>query len=97
MAQMLYEDEEFKILKTKDYIVVRKRKPYSFHSHFHKYSGAKSLIDLFYKKLQPEDEYFNVAMQRITEPKEFQNFTIQKRKQRYYNVNKGIKNKGRRG
>lgn len=95
MALVLYEDNLFKILKGHDYIVVRKDFPYSFHSHFGKYSGAKRLVNLFYRKLQPEDSYFNVAMQRITTEAEFNAFIPQRDKQYYMNINKGVRRKCR--
>lgn len=91
MAQELYEDEEFKIVKAHDYIVVRKNHPYEFHSHFQKYAGARSLIRMFYKKVKPTDEYFNTAMQRITTEPEFNSFAQQRKKQMYRNVNKGTR------
>lgn len=89
MSQLLYEDEHFKIVKAHDYVVIRKNHPYEFHSHFHKYGGARSLIKLFYRKVQPEDDYFHTAMKRITTEVEFNRFSPQRRKQQYYNVNKG--------
>lgn len=92
MATLLLEDSDFTILRGFDYIVVRKDSPYSFHSHFRRYSGALSLIRLFGRKLQPENEYFYVAMQRITTPEEFEKFAPQKKqKQKYYNANKGLR------
>lgn len=91
MSHEVYSDEDFQIVKRRDYIVIRKNHPYEFHSHFHKYSGARSLIKMFYKRIQPEDEYFNTAMKRVTTEAEFNNFVPQRRKQNYYNVNKGVK------
>ena len=89
MSRTLWEDSEFKILFAKDYVVVRKNYPYDFHSHFKKFSGARSLVQMYYKKLQPYDDYFNVAMQRITTEEEWSKFTPQKPKQRYFNSNRG--------
>lgn len=91
MAKELYEDDQFRIVMGHDFVVIRKDYPYEFHSHFHKYAGAITLVKLFYKKLQPADEYFYVAMQRITTENEFNTFSPQKRKQMYYNINKGVR------
>ena len=83
--KILFEDKEFKIIKSCDYVVVRKNNDYSFHSHFKRYSGAIGLIKLFYKKIQPNVNYFNIAMQRITTEKEFNSFITIRLKQKYYN------------
>lgn len=91
MAQELWEDDNFRIVLAHDFVVIRKNHPYEFHSHFHKLAGAKMLIRMFYKKLQPSDEYFYTAMQRITTESEFKKFVPEKKKQMYYNVNKGAK------
>lgn len=85
MPQTLYEDEEFKILKAKDFIVVRKNAPYEFHSHFKNYKGAKSLIVMFRKWVKPHDEYFHTAMQRITTEQEFNKFVEERKKDKYVN------------
>lgn len=91
MYQLLFEDENFRILKgNRDYVVVRKNYPYEFHSHFRKYEGAKELIELFYKKVKPYGNYFSVAMQRITTEEEFESFVSKKKKVKYRN-NKGRK------
>ncbi|GAB6153699.1 hypothetical protein JCM17380_24490 [Desulfosporosinus burensis] len=92
-ARLLYEDKEFRLLKSRDYVVVRKDHPYEFHSHFQKYTGAMSLISLFYKRLIPSEEYFRIAMERIITEAEHEDFAEQRVKQMYFNVNK----KGVRG
>lgn len=80
-AKILWEDSNFKILHGRDYIVVRKNYPYEFHSHFKSLTGAKVLVELFYKKLRPYHKYFNTAMKRITIEEEWDSFTPQKYKQ----------------
>lgn len=95
-AKLLYEDSEFRLLKSRDYVVVRKDHPYEFHSHFQKYSGAVCLINLFYKRLIPSEEYFRIAMERITTEVELENFAEQRVKQMYFNVNKRGAKKHRR-
>lgn len=85
MPHILYEDEEFKILKNKDFLVVRKNAPYEFHSHFKSYRGAKSLIVMFRKGVKPHDDYFYTAMQRITTPQEFDKLIIERKKDNYIN------------
>lgn len=75
MASVLFEDKNFKVIHSRDFIVIRKNHEYSFHSHFKKYDGAMGLIHLFYKKVLPTDEYFNTAMKRITTEEEFKRLT----------------------
>jgi len=89
MATLLHEDSNFTILRGFDYIVVRKNSPYEFHSHFKRYSGALGLIRLFDKKVQPQDEYFNTAMKRITTEAEFESFGHSNKKPQYHNSTKG--------
>ncbi|WMU08069.1 hypothetical protein vBCtySFA67_00051 [Clostridium phage vB_CtyS-FA67] len=91
MANLLWEDECFKVVHSRDYVLIRKDFPYEFHSHFKRYSGAKGLVSLFYKKLQPHNQYFAVAMQRVTTEEEYSKFVPQRGKEKYYNVNKGGK------
>jgi len=83
--KILFEDKEFKIIRSCDYVVIRKNNSYSFHSHFRKYSGAIGLIKLFYKKIRPSTNYFYIAMQRVTTEQEFNNFKTIRLKQKYYN------------
>ena len=79
MAKTIFEDREFKVVKGYDFIVVRKDSPYSFHSHFKSLTGARGLIRLFYKKVQPFKEYFNTAMKRVTTDREFDSFRKEKK------------------
>lgn len=82
MAKVIFEDKEFQVVKGYDFVVVRKDSPYSFHSHFRSLTGARGLIRLFYKKIQPIKEYFNTVMKRITTELEFDSFKKEKRVQR---------------
>lgn len=93
MSRILYENEDFKILQAKDYVVVRKGDyPYDFHSHFKRYSGAEKLLRLFKKKLKPHDKYFNMALKRITTEAEWDSYTDEKSsKPMYYNSSKGVR------
>lgn len=85
MANLIFEDDEFKILKGKDFILVRKDKPHHFHSHFEKLDGAKSILNLFYKRIKPQAAYFHEAMRRICTEDEFAMMRNEKIKQRYRN------------
>lgn len=87
-ARLLFEDKQFRLLKGRDYIVVRKDFPYEFHSHFQNRDGAMLLISLFYKRMKPLDDYFIVAMERITTESERGNFGVHKAKPMFFNVNK---------
>ena len=82
MAKTIFEDREFKVVKGYDFVVVRKDSPYSFHSHFKSLTGARGLIRLFYKRVQPFKEYFNTAMKRITTEVEFFSFKAESKRQR---------------
>jgi hypothetical protein len=86
--KVLFEDKTFKIIKSEDYVVIRKDKAYSFHSHFRRYSGAMGLIRLFYKQIKPSMNYFYIAMQRITTKKEFKDLKGINENKKYYNKNK---------
>lgn len=88
MKKKLYEDKEFVIYHTnRDYILIRKNGEYGQHSHFDRFSGAKLLVDLFYKKVLPYNPYFKEAMERICDDREIKKFKEEKIKQRYYNSN----------
>lgn len=94
MSDLMYEDDNFKIIQSsRDFVVIRKDFPYEFHSHFKRYSGARGLIRLFYKQIIPNEPYFYTAMERITTDAEFDSFYPQKEKQLYRNVNKGVNRK----
>lgn len=80
MAKTIFEDREFKVVKGYDFVVVRKDSPYGFHSHFKSLTGARGLIRLFYKKIQPRREYFNTAMKRVTYESEFEGFNIERKR-----------------
>lgn len=83
--KVLFEDKIFKIIKSEDYVVIRKDKGYSFHSHFRRYSGAIGLIRLFYKQVKPSMNYFYIAMQRITTEKEFKDLKGIDKNKKHYN------------
>lgn len=88
MKKKLFEDKEFVIYHTnRDYILIRKNGGYAQHSHFDRFSGAKLLIDLFYKKVVPYNPYFKEAMERICYENEICKFKEEKVKQKYYNSN----------
>ena len=94
MKKKLFEDKEFIIYNTnRDYVLIRKNGEYGQHSHFDRFSGAKLLVDLFYKKVLPYNPYFREAMERICYEKEIKHFKEAKKKQRYYNSNgkKGVR------
>ncbi len=88
MRKKLFEDKEFIIYATnRDYILIRKEGEYKQHSHFDRFSGAKLLVDLFYKKILPYNPYFKQAMERICFDNELTSFKQEKKKQMYYNSN----------
>jgi hypothetical protein len=91
MSKVIYEDEEFQIVKAYDFVVVRKNQEYDFHSHFVRHTGARSLIRLFYKHVLPENQYFLEAMKRVTTVEEFEKLAKPKFnvKQSYRNINNG--------
>lgn len=89
MPKVLYEDSNFKILKGRDYILVRKDYPYNYHAHFKEERGAHLVINLFNKQMVPREPYFIESMRRITTEGEFASFTEQRVKPRYRNNNRG--------
>lgn len=93
MGKLLYTDETFRIVQKHDFVVARRGLPHNYHSHFKKFAGAKQLIELYNKHLIPHNEYFRIAMRRITTDEEWERFTPQAEKQKYYNSNKGIRRK----
>lgn len=85
MANLIFEDDEFKILKGKDFILARKNKSHLFHSHFDKLDGAKNVLNLFYKGIKPQVAYFHEAIRRICTEDEFARMRDEGIKQRYRN------------
>lgn len=88
MYSILFEDSEFKILQTKDIVLVRKNKPYECHSHFKHTDGAMLILKLFYKRVKPYEPFFIEAMRRITTSQEFNSFREQSKKYKYKNNSK---------
>lgn len=83
---IVYEDKNFKILKRyNDYVLIRKNRPYSFHSHFRNLQGAKIVIGFFNRGMRPNKPYFISSMQRITTVDEYDAFGFRKKKMQYRN------------
>jgi hypothetical protein len=90
-ARLIYEDDNFKILYKRDYIVARKGHAHEFHSHFKTLQGAHILIELFNNNLLPRKPYFMLAMCRICTEEEFQSLRLEPFKQKYKNKCRGRK------
>ncbi|MDF2612516.1 MAG: hypothetical protein K0S71_302 [Clostridia bacterium] len=87
MSSSIFEDGEFRILQGRGFTLVRKNKPYTYHSHFKHMDGTRLMIKLYYQKVIPYEPYFIEAMRRITTPEEFSSFRKQSRKCKYKNTN----------
>jgi hypothetical protein len=91
-AKIIWEHGEFKVLRSRrDFVLVRKGYPYEFHAHFKDLKGCKTLVKLFEKKKIPFQEYYKLAMERITTEEEREQFTPQRKKLYYFNSQKGVR------
>jgi hypothetical protein len=84
-AKIFYEDEEWKIIHNRDYVLIRKNKPYEFHSHFRTVQGAYLLLELFNLGYMPNKPYFVQAMLRVCTDEEFIRLKEEPKKQKYRN------------
>ena len=86
MADSIWEDKEFRIIRCKrDYVLIRKNFAYKYHAHFEDLKGAKTVVVLFYKKLIPHGRYQRGSMKRLTTDEEYENFVEQRKKPKYRN------------
>ncbi len=82
---------QFTLGRTKEgYIVINNEREYEIHSHFDNESGARKCIDLINRGLQPRSRYFKKAAVRLIGEEEY-NGLVETRKEKYVNVNKGVK------
>lgn len=82
---------QFTLGRTKEgYIVINNEREYESHSHFYNESGARKCIDLINRGLQPRSRYFKKAAVRLIGEEEYKGL-VETRKEKYVNVNKGVK------
>ncbi len=60
------------------------------HTHFKSKHGARKFIYLMDKSLLPQSPYFVESAKRVLTEEEFNKLKI-RRKQKYHNVNRGVK------
>lgn len=81
---------KFEVRETsRDYIVIRVGGEYSQHAHIKTKQGVRELLYLIEKKWLPRSEYLKESCRRLLTEDEF--MELKQKKQRYYNVNKGIR------
>ena len=97
MAEFIDMIDEYKIQKgSRDYIVSNVSGKYENHGHFQKLSTCYVVVRLLRKNTIPKSPYLIEAARRITtDPKYRETLTHKlkklKRKQMYYNSNKGVR------
>lgn len=79
---------QFDIIKQHgNYIVRRVDGEYSQHAHLSSMKGCKLLIRLIHTNTLPSSRYLQESCRRLLSEDEYKRL---RKKQRYYNVNKGI-------
>jgi len=95
MARVVDVIGDYKIIRTsKDYIVINTKGEHRHHSHVKKESTARLLIKLVTRKTMPRSDYLVEAARRITLDDKYRyelELKQNKDKQRYINVNTGIR------
>lgn len=86
---MVYDDSRYKVLITSasnlPYVLINKYGQYSNHSHFSNLKGAKRCIKFLRAKQKPSYSLFmQEAVKRIAGD-DYQNFSEQRKKDRYVN------------
>lgn len=71
------------------YIVKRLDGEYIQHAHVSTINGARQLINLINNGLLPTSKYLQTSCSRLLTESEYN--SLKQRKQRYFNVNKGLR------
>ena len=74
---------------SREYIVRRVDGAYSQHAHLGTLNGCRLLINLINAGLLPTSRYLQIACSRLLSEDEYRG--LKQKKQRYYNVNKGVR------
>lgn len=84
---------ELDIIKdsSRGYIVRRLNADYKCHAHCKTKNGARLLINLISKDILPISDYLKGSCQRLLTEDEYNTLQSKRRKQQYYNVNKGLR------
>lgn len=84
--------KEFKVVDTcRDIVVINiYRDDYKAHAHFKDIKGAKDCISLICRGLLPRSRYYKEACRRLLTQEQY-NGLIERHKDKYININKGIK------
>ena len=82
---------QFDIIKdsSRGYIVKRIDGDYEQHAHVSTLNGCRLLINLIHKGMMPTSKYLQDSARRLLTEEEYK--SLRQKKQRYVNVNKGMK------
>lgn len=64
---------------------------YDKHSHFSNKKSAECCLALLKKGIMPEQPYFKESAKRLLSCKEYNNLSLKRNKDKYINVNNGVK------
>jgi len=91
MAKVIDVKDNFKILQTgKDFIIANTNLEYKNHAHFKKLNDIYKFLNIISKGLLPHSKYWKEAARRLLTQEEYSNLR-DKRKERYINVQKGVR------
>ena len=91
MAKVVDTKGKFKILQTnRDFIIRNIEGKYKQHSHFQKLNDIYKFINIINKGLLPRSKYWKEAARRLLSVEEYGQLR-DKRKERYINVQKGVR------
>jgi hypothetical protein len=88
-ARTVYTKGKYTVKKTNHgYVVINNKEDYSHHSHFENLKGASRCLDLIYKRVLPNNEWWREALRRLLSEEEFKELRADKQN-KYYNVGGG--------
>lgn len=84
--------KQFKIIDTsRDVVVINQSvNDYKAHSHFKCRKGALECIDFICRGLMPKSKYYQEACRRLLPTEQYEQL-VERKKEKYINVNRGIK------
>lgn len=84
--------KEFKVIDTcRDAVVINTNiDDYKAHAHFADIRGALECIDFICRGLMPRSKYYQEACRRLLTTEQYEQL-IERKKEKYINVNRGIK------
>jgi hypothetical protein len=90
--QHIQQIREFRVIDTcRDIVVINvNREDYKAHAHFADIKGALECINLISRGLMPKSRYYQTACKRLLTEEQY-NGLVERRKEKYININKGVK------